>query len=92
MQFRMWLIAQQIINTGTSKFHLEFPKSELKTMVCFFALHEPFPQRESERMRDAGGLWADVDKDGVDLISYELSLDVKSQSVDFKPIYSEYTK
>ena len=35
---------------------------------------------------------ADVDKDGVDLISYELSLDVKSQSVDFKPIYSEYTK
>ena len=35
---------------------------------------------------------ADFDKDGVDLISYELSLDVKSQSVDFKPIYSEYTK
>ena len=35
---------------------------------------------------------ADFDKDGVDMISYELSLDVKSQSVDFKPIYSEYTK
>ena len=57
-QFHMWLIAQQIINTGTSKFHLEFPKSELKTMVCFFALHQPFPQRESERMRDAGALGA----------------------------------
>ena len=89
----MWLIAQQIINTGTSKFHLEFPKSELKTMVCFFVSHQPFLKekvRECETQEHFEQ--ADVDKDGVDLISYELSLDVKSQSVDFKPIYSEYTK
>ena len=58
MQFRMWLIAQQIINTGTSKFHLQFPKSELKTILCIFAFL-PFPQRGSERMRDAeaGRCW-----------------------------------
>ena len=63
---------------------MEFPKSELKTMVCLFRKEEV---RECETLKQA-----DVDKDGVDLISYELSLDVKSQSVDFKPIYSEYTK
>ena len=86
----MWLIAQQIINTGTSKFHLEFPKSELKTMVCILSYISLFLK---EKVRECETLeQADFDKDGVDLISYELSLDVKSQSVDFKPIYSEYTK
>ena len=89
----MWLIAQQIINTGTSKFHLQFPKSELKTMVCFLRYISLFFK---EKVRECETLeheeQADFDKDGVDMISYELSLDVKSQSVDFKPIYSEYSK